>query len=201
MTTTSPVEPQGDPTLAALVPTTSRGRTATVAALAVGALVLAGWFGTSARLNARVHSEGADLLGDGRVAIVADLAAPRFPRAQLVDVTPARGTTLDSVWVLTGNDPHPLDGARVDQTVAALEGQHDRPTALPQVLTSGEARVLILLDVTDCAQVEAADAGPLDPVDGAPSLRLRSVLGTSQDVALSWFGWPRADLVAAGACR
>ncbi len=201
MAFTSPVKPQGDPTLAALVPTTSRRRTATVAALAVGALVLAGWFGTGARLNAWVLAEGTDLLGDGRVAIVADLDAPRFPRARLVDVTPARGTTLDSVWVLTGNDPNPLGGARVDQTVTTLEGQHDRPNALPQVLPGGEARVVILLDVTDCAQLEAADARTLEPVDGAPSLRLRSVLGTSQDVALSWFGWSRADLVAARACR
>lgn len=60
---------------------------------------------------------------------------------------------------------------------------------------------MIVLDVTDCSQLEqTSDADPSEPVGAAPSVTLRSLMGTSTETELSWFSWSHAELVATGTC-
>lgn len=193
MTSTTPA----DPTLDALVPLPSRRRNAVVLVLALLALVAAAWLGAAVRLDLRPSAGGAELLPDGRIAYTASLDGRSFPGVRVTDLRPPEGTRTASVWVLGPDDPDPLaDATSLSDAVATMQAS-DNPGALPQPV-SGDVRLLVLLEVEDCAALTDG----AQPRTGVypPILEVRSLFGSVSQVDLDSFTWPAADLEAAGAC-
>lgn len=187
-----------DPTLTGLIPQPSRRRDGLVVAAALLALVAAAGLGGAVRMDLRPHASGADLLPGGRIAYTVALEGRAYPGMRVTDLHPPAGLRTDAVWVLGPDDPDPLsDATSLDAAVTAMEASGE-PGLLPQSVPLTGVRLLVVLEVEDCAAVadDAQDGVVVDP----PIVSLQSVVGSGSQLDLDFFSWPRADLERAGAC-
>ncbi|WP_309135355.1 hypothetical protein [Cellulomonas sp.] len=186
-----------DPTLTSLVPRPSRWRDALLVVLALTALVAAGWLGTASRLDLRGQSGAGELLRDGRVVQAVEVKGWVVPGTRVVSADAPAGTRVAGVWVLGADEPDPfVEVAGLHDALEARQAADD-PGTLPRAVPSAGLRLLVLLDVEDCALL-ADDAPAARDHDGA--VEVRSPLGSTHRVHLAAFTWPREDLEAAGAC-
>lgn len=187
-----------DPTLTGLLPQSSRARDLLVVAAALLALVAAAWLGGAVRMDLRPEASGADLLPDGRVAYTVTLAGRSYPGVRVTDLHPPGGTRTTAVWVLQSDDPDPLtDATSLSSAVSAMEASGE-PGVLPQSVPLSGLRLLVVLEVQDCAAIadDAQGGVAVDP----PILSLQSMVGSGSQIDLEFFSWPRTDLERAGAC-
>jgi hypothetical protein len=187
-----------DQSLVELIPEPSRVRNVFVMAAALLALVATACLGAAARLDLRPSAGGADLLPNGRVAYAVNFEGRVFPGTRVTDFRPPEGTRSMAVWLLGPDDPHPLSSATtIASAVSAMEAS-GIPGILPQSVPSSGLRLLVVLQVDDCAAI--SDGAPEGTEAQPPIIEVSSGVGSVNQVDLDFFSWPRLDLDAEGVC-